>query len=166
MCQRSPRMVALAVAVDGEDPARVRHRAPEPGRHLLAALDHAHGVVLAQVDVEANPNEIPLFTTLLGRIDLTADALHAQRAQAQYLVAERGAHYVLTVKRNQPRLHAQLKALPWRAVRSVMTPATAATAGSNGAPSRSPPWRPDWASRTPPRHPDHPPRTASGRQER
>jgi len=62
-----------------------------------------------------------LFATLLGRIDLTgavvtADALHAQRAHATYLVADRGAHYVLTVKRNQPTLHAQLGALPWRHV--------------------------------------------------
>ena len=57
----------------------------------------------------------------MGRIDLTdavvtADALHAQRAHAKYLVRERGAHYVLTVKGNQPTLHAQLGALPWRAV--------------------------------------------------
>jgi predicted transposase YbfD/YdcC len=56
----------------------------------------------------------------LDRIDLTgavvpADALHAQRTHARYLV-QLGAHYVLTVKRNQPTLHAQLKALPWRAV--------------------------------------------------
>ena len=57
----------------------------------------------------------------MDRIDLTdavvtADALHAQRAHAQYLVADRGAHYVLTVKGNQPSLHARLRALPWRAV--------------------------------------------------
>ena len=56
-------------------------------RHLLAALDHARGVVLGQVDVEAKTNEIPMFTMLLDRIDLdaavvTADALHAQRAHA------------------------------------------------------------------------------------
>ena len=54
----------------------------------LAAFDHAHGVVLGQVDVEAKTNEIPLLTTLLGRIDLTgavvtAVALHAQRAHAR-----------------------------------------------------------------------------------
>ena len=92
-----------------------------PGRHLLAALDHAHGVVLGQVDVEAKTNEIPMFATLLDRIDLagaitTADAMHAQRAHAEYLVTQRGGHYLLTVKRNQPGLHAQLAALPWRQV--------------------------------------------------
>jgi predicted transposase YbfD/YdcC len=39
-------------------------------------------------------------------------SMHAQRSHATYL-AGRGAHYVLTVKRNQPGLFAQLAALPW-----------------------------------------------------
>ena len=61
-----------------------------------------------------------MFTTLLDRIDITdavitADALHAQRDHATYL-AGRSAHYLLIVKRNQPGLHAQLAALPWRDV--------------------------------------------------
>src|SRR5204862_5104518 len=89
-------------------------------RHLLAAFDHAHGVVLGQTEVGAKTNEIPLFTALLDRLDIqdaviTADALHAQRSHATYL-AGRGAHYLLIVKRNQPSLHAQLAALPWRDV--------------------------------------------------
>jgi predicted transposase YbfD/YdcC len=46
---------------------------------------------------------------------ITADALHCQRDHVTYL-AERGAHWILTVKQNQPSLHAQLAALPWRAV--------------------------------------------------
>ena len=61
-----------------------------------------------------------MFTTLLDRVDIadaviTADALHAQREHATYL-HRRGAHYLLIVKRNQPGLHAQLAALPWRDV--------------------------------------------------
>lgn len=108
------------IAVDGKT-LRGSGRDGEPGRHLLAAFDHDHGVVLGQVDVQAKTNEIPMFATLLDRIDLTgavvtADAMHAQRAHAEYLVHSRGAHYVLTVKRNQPSLHAQLKALPWTQV--------------------------------------------------
>ena len=95
--------------------------AGETGRHLLAAFDHACGVVLGQAGAEAKTNEIPMFATLLDHIDLagavvTADAMHAQRAHAEYVVAQRGAHYVLTVKGNQPTLHAQLAALPWRQV--------------------------------------------------
>ena len=108
------------VAVDGKT-LRGSATHHEPGRHLLAALDHVHGVVLGQVDVQAKTNEIPMFAALLDRIDLTdavvtADAMHAQRAHAEYLVGSRAAHYVLTVKGNQPTLHAQLAALPWKEV--------------------------------------------------
>jgi hypothetical protein len=46
---------------------------------------------------------------------ITADALHTQREHADYLHA-RGAYYLLTVKRNQPTLHAALAGLPWAAV--------------------------------------------------
>lgn len=46
------------VAVDGRT-LRGSASSAEPGRHLLAALDHAHGVVLGQVDVQAKTNEIP-----------------------------------------------------------------------------------------------------------
>ena len=68
------------IAVDGKT-LRGSGVAGGPGRHLLAALDHAHGMVLGQVDVEAKTNEIRMFATLLDRIDLagavvTADALH------------------------------------------------------------------------------------------
>jgi predicted transposase YbfD/YdcC len=107
------------IAVDGKT---LRGSASDagPGDHLLAALDHAHGAVLGQVEVGAKTNEIPMFPLLLDRIDvtgavITADALHAQRGHAEYL-AGRGGHYLFTVKRNQPGLFAQLTALPWRQV--------------------------------------------------
>ena len=108
------------VAVDGKT-LRGSGTAAAPARHLLAALDHAHGVVLGQVDVEAKTNEIPMFAALLDRIDLagavvTADALHAQRAHAEYLAGQRGAHYLIIVKGNQPSLRAQLAGLPWRQI--------------------------------------------------
>jgi predicted transposase YbfD/YdcC len=108
------------IAVDGKT-LRGSGTASQPGRHLLAALDHGHSVVLGQVDVRAKTNEIPMFATLLDRIDLTgavvtAHALHAQRAHAEYLAGQRGAHYLITVKGNQPGLRAQLAGLPWRQV--------------------------------------------------
>jgi predicted transposase YbfD/YdcC len=107
------------IAVDGKT-LRGSGHGQESSRHLLAALDHAHGAVLGQAEVGAKTNEIPMFSTLLDRIDIagaviTADALHAQRDHAAYL-AGRGAHYVLIVKRNQPALHSQLAGLPWRDV--------------------------------------------------
>jgi predicted transposase YbfD/YdcC len=107
------------IAVDGKT-LRGSATAAQAGDHLLAALDHAHGAVLGQVEVGAKTNEIPMFPLLLDRIDvtgaiLTADAMHAQRGHADYL-AGRGAHYLFTVKRNQPGLFAQIAALPWREV--------------------------------------------------
>ncbi len=107
------------IAVDGKT-LRGSAAATEPGEHLLAALDHAHCAVLGQVEVGAKTNEIPMFPVLLDRVDIsgaviTADAMHAQRCHATYL-ARRGAHYVLTVKRNQPGLFAQLAYLPWRQI--------------------------------------------------
>jgi predicted transposase YbfD/YdcC len=108
------------IAVDGKT-LRGSGTAGQPGRHLLAALDHACGVVLGQLDVEAKTNEIPMFATLLDRIDLagaviTADAMHTQRDHAEFLVQEKDAHYIFIVKKNQPGLHAQLKDLPWRQI--------------------------------------------------
>lgn len=85
--------------------------------HLLAALSHNAGTVLAQRHVRASTSEIAWFAPLLDGVDLpgcvvTADALHTVRAHARYLIG-RGADYVFTVKENQHRLHAQLDALAW-----------------------------------------------------
>ena len=88
----------------------------------MAAIDHHAGVVIGQVDVPGKTNEIPMFSQLCDQIaDLegvvvTADAMHCQKDHADYLVLARGAHYVLTVKGNQPALRNQLKALPWKDV--------------------------------------------------
>jgi predicted transposase YbfD/YdcC len=110
------------VALDGKSARGARGR---DGRavHLLAAFDHDSGVVLGQTIVDGKTNEISAFAPLLDRIDITgaiitADALHTQRAHAEYLHG-RGAHYVLTVKRNQPGLHDQLASLPWAQVPEV-----------------------------------------------
>lgn len=105
------------IAVDGKS---VRGSAASSGRcrHLLAALTHTTGMVLGQLDVDVKTNEIPMFSELLDNIDLlgnlvTADAMHCQREHAKYLVEQRGAHYLLTVKNNQPKLRKQLAQLPW-----------------------------------------------------
>lgn len=110
------------IAVDGKT-LRGSRSGDTTGRHLLAALDHATGAVLGQVAVDEKSNEVPALRTLLADVPLagaivTADALHTQRETAGWLVG-RGAHYLLTVKANQPRLHAQLAALPWGKVRTA-----------------------------------------------
>lgn len=107
------------IAVDGKSVRGSGHPAIAGGRcrHLLAAFTHTRGLVLGQLNVDAKTNEIPMFSTLLDGIDIagaviTADALHAQREHATYL-HQRGAHYLLTVKGNQPTLRKQLASQPW-----------------------------------------------------
>jgi len=120
------------VAVDGET-LRGSAQDDQPGRHLLASLDHILGVVVGQEDVEAKTNEIPMFSTLLDRIDL-ADAADARPARHADYLAGRGAYYVLTVRRNQPQLHTQLKTLPWRDLPVGDDIGTAATDAPSDAP--------------------------------
>jgi predicted transposase YbfD/YdcC len=109
-----------AIAVDGKT-LRGSRTSDMLARHVFAAADQATGVVLASTDVDGKTNEITRFQPLLDQLSdlrdtvVTADALHCQREHVAYL-AERGAHWILTVKGNQPSLHAQLARLPWRAV--------------------------------------------------
>ena len=66
-------------------------------------------------------NEIPALRELLdplsikGRV-ITADALHTQRETAHFLVEEKGAHYLFTVKDNQKTLANDLKAFDWESI--------------------------------------------------
>jgi hypothetical protein len=93
-------------------------RSSEDGQvHLVSVLDQASGVVLAQAAVDARCGELAAVPDLLDGRDLhevliTADALHTQRSHARHL-HERGGHYVMTVKANQPTLLTRLRALPW-----------------------------------------------------
>jgi predicted transposase YbfD/YdcC len=109
-----------AVAVDGKTLRGSGHH-PNPQVHLLAAMDHTTGAVLAQTDVDHTTGEITRFQPLLDRLDLTAtvvtaDALHTQREHAEWLVTHKHAAYLLVVKANQPMLRQQLATLPWREV--------------------------------------------------
>jgi predicted transposase YbfD/YdcC len=104
------------IALDGKT-ARGARLAGDRAVHLLAAFDTGSGEVLGQSVVEGKTNEINVFAPLLDRVNIagaiiTADALHTQRGHVGYLQG-RNAHYLLTVKGNQPRLLRQLCALPW-----------------------------------------------------
>jgi predicted transposase YbfD/YdcC len=84
---------------------------------LAAVFDHAHGLVLAQVEVVGGDELAAFLPALeilpdLGGVVVTADALHCQRAHADYLHG-RGAHYLFTVKGNQLALRRALAGLPW-----------------------------------------------------
>jgi predicted transposase YbfD/YdcC len=92
--------------------------------YVFSAVRHQDALTVAAREVGAKTNEIPEFQPLLEQIPdeelqdavVTLDALHAQREHARYLVQERGAHYLLSVKGSQVILARQLKSLPWKQI--------------------------------------------------
>ena len=108
-----------AVAVDGKT-SRGARRGDGTRVHLLGVAEHG-GHLLDHLEVDVKHNETSHFTELLDPADLagavvTFDALHTVRANLDWLVSEKKAQYIAVVKRNQPLLHAQVTALPWRQV--------------------------------------------------
>jgi len=84
--------------------------------HLLSAIIHQEGITIAQRQVDSKTNEIPTARPLLEPLDLkgqvvTGDALHTQKDLAGFLVQEKQADYLFTVKDNQPTLKDDIKAL-------------------------------------------------------
>src|SRR3954447_17338936 len=94
------------------------HRPDGQQTQLVSVVDHTHRLILTQTEV-VEGNEIAAFVTALELLPelrgclVTADALHTQVGHVAYL-AGRGAHYLFTVKDNQPTLRRALAALPWR----------------------------------------------------
>ena len=110
-----------AVAVDGKTLRGARRAADGRQAHLLAAMDHATRAVLAQRQVDGAPGEVPAFQPLLADLDLagavvTADALQTHPDAAEFLVTSKQAHYLFTVKANQPTLLDRCARLPWHHV--------------------------------------------------
>jgi hypothetical protein len=113
MAAQHQRLAALAL--DGKT-LRGSRDGETPARHLLSAVVHGTGAVLAQRSVDAKTNEITQVEPLLEDLELegvvvTADALLTQRGLATHLVEEKKAHYVFTVKDNQPTLRRDIEAL-------------------------------------------------------
>lgn len=108
----TPRLVA--VAIDGKTLGGSRDK-DAPQRHLLAAVSHDLGVVLAECAVSEKTNEIPVSKQLLNAFEvaekvITTDALLTQRAFCQEIL-EHQADYLLPVKANQKCLYEDIKAL-------------------------------------------------------
>lgn len=73
-------------------------------------------MVLAQRQVKSKTNEIPTARELLEPLDLkgcvsTLDAIHTQKETARYLVEEKKADYLFTVKDNQRTLKQDIQDL-------------------------------------------------------
>jgi predicted transposase YbfD/YdcC len=108
-----------AVAVDGKT-SRGARRSDGTRVHLLGVVEHG-GNLLDHLEIDVKHNETSHFTELLDPMDLqdvavTFDALHTVRANLDWLVTQKKAHYIAVVKKNQPLLHAKLKALPWKKI--------------------------------------------------
>lgn len=115
LAEHLPVEALRAIAIDGKT---LRGAWNEHGRqvHLLAAMTHDEGAVIAQAEVPTDKtNEITKVRDLLGGLDLTgvvitADALHAQRDHAEFITGA-GGDYLFTVKANQPTLLAAIETI-------------------------------------------------------
>jgi hypothetical protein len=104
-----------AVAVDGKT-LRGSGNGGQLPCHLLSAITHDSGVVIAQEQVDEKSNEITATKPMLEAVDLegrtvTADAMHTQKDFARFVVEEKNADYVLIAKDNQPTLKADIQLL-------------------------------------------------------
>jgi hypothetical protein len=103
------------VALDGKVLRGSRGK-DQGAKTLVSALGHHSSVVLHQVATHDKSNEITAVAPLLDPLELTArvvtaDALHTQTDTARYLVEDKQAHYLFTVKDNQPTLKASIAKL-------------------------------------------------------
>ena len=137
-----------SLACDGKE---VRGAVRPDGTSLFLLSAAAGGIVLAEREIAAKTNEIPEIGPMLLELNerfplagwvMTADALHTQRDFAALACEELLAHYVLTVKGNQPGLYAALEALCWAGARRHVT------SGQGPRPPRDPLATSSW---TPPR---------------
>jgi predicted transposase YbfD/YdcC len=113
------------IAVDGK---ALRGAAGPDGQvpYLLAAMLHQDAAVIAETLIGPKTNEVPELAPLLRALDeryplaghvITVDAGHTVRAHATFICQELLAHYVMTVKKNTPKLYDALDALDWDSVK-------------------------------------------------
>jgi hypothetical protein len=125
-----------AVAVDGKT-SRGARRADGTRVHLPGVAGHG-GHLLDHLEVGVKHNETRHFTELLEPWDLagavvTFDALHTVRANLDWLVKDKKAHYIAVVKRNQPLLTPGSGRCPGGRYRPALPPARGGTAAPRPA---------------------------------
>jgi len=85
--------------------------------HILSAILHNDGITLGSIEIPAKTNEIPAVIDLLAPLSIegtmvTLDAMHTQRKTAEFIVQEKHADYLMTVKENQKDLFEKIERLP------------------------------------------------------
>ena len=103
------------VAIDGKT-LRGSRDGETVAVHMVSAVVHDAGVVVSQVRVPDKGNELAAVRPVLQPLDLkgavvTGDAMFTQKNVVNYIVDEKQADYVLTVKDNQPTLREDIEAL-------------------------------------------------------
>jgi predicted transposase YbfD/YdcC len=103
----APAAALEGLAVDGKS-LRGSAQQGAAESHLVSALSHRLGVVVAQLGVADKSHELGHLEPLLGALVLegrvvTADALHTH-AEVAHSIISRGGDYLLPVKENQPVL--------------------------------------------------------------
>ena len=103
------------LAIDGKT-VRGSKDGDQPAVHLVGAVVHGEGLVVAQTRVADKTNEITSVEPLLQGLDIagvvvTGDAIFTQKAIASYLVEQKKAEYLFAVKDNQPTLKSDIETL-------------------------------------------------------
>jgi hypothetical protein len=111
-----PKYKGRAIAIDGKT-MRATRKEDGSQSHILSAVLHNDGITLGSIEVPAKSNEIPSVPELLEPLDvrgdlITLDAMHTQRNTAEFIVKDKHAHYLMTVKENQGDLLRKLERLP------------------------------------------------------
>jgi len=101
------------IAIDGKT-LRGSRDGENAGVHLLGAVVHSTGVLVAQTQVPGKTNEITRVEPLFKDVDIadtviTADALLTQNEIARHITEDKKADYVFTVKNNQPTLRKDIE---------------------------------------------------------
>lgn len=113
LARATPALGEEALALDGKT-LRGALKLEADVTALVTALGHRLGLTAGAVEVR-DGDEIAAVETLLKQLVrpgtvVTVDALHTQRDTAQLVVGQ-GGHYLMTVKGNQPDLHAAIQTL-------------------------------------------------------
>ena len=101
------------IAIDGKT-LRGSRDGEKRAAHLVSAVLHREGIVVAQTPVAEKSNEITSVEPLFADLDITGavvtgDAMFTQRAIARHLVGNKQADYILQVKDNQPTLRQRVE---------------------------------------------------------
>jgi len=105
-----------ALAIDGK---AIRGSGDDEHKpfHLVSAVVHGTGLVVAQQRVDDKTNEITSVEPLFDGLDITdavvsGDAIFTQHTIARFLVEEKHADYLFMLKDNQPTLRREMESLP------------------------------------------------------